>query len=168
MARRLTSRGAGRSFYDPAARSSDLALSWPSWPEGDMDWRQLESFSYGDNPALADELVALVVAGRKTATCWAAAEGLLTTPGKRMVARDGQGRPRAVIEATELTQRRFGEVDEAFAFDEGEGDRTLSYWRTAHKRYFTRLGQFSPDMLLWCERFRVVEVIAPPLPEAGA
>src|SRR5215204_6263086 len=119
-----------------------------------MDWRDLESFSFGDGPALADELVALVVAGRKTATCWAAAEGLLTTPGKRMVARDGQG--------------RFGEVDAAFAFNEGEGDRTLTYWRAAHERYFTRLGQFAPDMLLWCERFRVVEVIAPPLPQAGA
>jgi len=86
-----------------------------------MDWRDLESFSFGDGPALADELVALVVAGRKTATCWAAAEGLLTTPGKRMVARDGQGRPRAVIETIELAQRRFGEVDAAFAFNEGEG-----------------------------------------------
>jgi uncharacterized protein YhfF len=133
-----------------------------------MDWRDLESFSYGDSPALADALVALVVAGRKTATCWAAAEGLLTAPGKRMVARDGKGRPRAVIETVELAQRRFGEVDAAFAFDEGEGDRTLAYWRAAHERYFTRLGQFAPDMLLWCERFRVVEVIAPPLPQAGA
>jgi len=99
-----------------------------------MDWRALESFSYGDSPALADELVALVVAGRKTATCWAAAEGLLTAPGKRMVARDGQGRPRAVIETIELAQRRLGEVDAAVAIDEGEGDRTLAYWRAAHER----------------------------------
>src|SRR5215204_5778744 len=116
MARRLTSGGAGRSFYDPAAGSRDLALSCAR-PEGDMDWRDLESFSFGDNPALADELAALVVAGRKTATCWAAAEGLLTAPGKRMVARDGQGRPRAVIETIELAQRRFGEVEAAFAFN---------------------------------------------------
>ncbi|MFL4973017.1 MAG: ASCH domain-containing protein, partial [Microvirga sp.] len=51
----------------------------------------------------------------------------------------------------------------AFAFDEGEGDRTLAYWRAAHECYFTRLGQFAPDMLLCCERFRVVEVIDPEL-----
>ena len=66
-----------------------------------------------------------------------------------------------MIETVELAQRRFGEVDAAFAFDEGEGDRTLAYWRAAHERYFTRLGQFAPDMLLWCERFQVVEVIDP-------
>jgi uncharacterized protein YhfF len=76
-----------------------------------------------------------------------------------MVMLDGSGRPRAVIETVELTQRRFPEVDAAFAYDEGEGDRALAYWRKAHEAYFSRLGQFAPDMLLWCERFRVVEII---------
>jgi uncharacterized protein YhfF len=76
-----------------------------------------------------------------------------------MVMLDGTGRARAVIETVELTQRHFREVDAAFAYDEGEGDRLLLYWRSAHEMYFTRLGQFAPDMLLWCERFRVVEVI---------
>ena len=69
---------------------------------------------------------------------------------------DGSGIPRAVLETVELTQRRFGEVDAAFAFDEGEGDRTLASWRRAHRNYFGRRGTFAPDMLLWCERFRVV------------
>jgi uncharacterized protein YhfF len=124
-----------------------------------MDWRALETFSFGDHPSLADELAELVLAGKKTATCWAAAQGLLTEVGKQMVLLDGTGRPRAVIETVELTQRRFPEVDAAFASDEGEGDRTLAYWRGAHEIYFSRLGQFAPDMLLWCERFRLVEVI---------
>jgi uncharacterized protein YhfF len=56
-------------------------------------------------------------------------------------------------------QRRFDDVDEQFAYDEGEGDRSLAYWREAHKCYFTRLGLFQPDMMLWCERFRVDYVI---------
>jgi uncharacterized protein YhfF len=77
-----------------------------------------------------------------------------------MVMRDGSGRPRAIIETVELTQRRFNDVDEAFAFDEGEGDRTLAYWRRAHRNYFGRRGQFAPDMLLYCERFRLVGRIA--------
>ena len=69
---------------------------------------------------------------------------------------NGSGRPVAVIETVELTQRRFDEVDEAFAFDEGEDDRTLASWRQAHRNYFGRQGTFAPDMLLWCERFRLV------------
>jgi uncharacterized protein YhfF len=122
-------------------------------------WRDLETFSFGDGPALAEELAQLVLDGRKTATCWAASQGLLTTPGKRMVMLDGAGRPRAVIETVELTARRFDEVDAAFAFDEGEGDRSLTHWRDAHRRYFTRRGEFAEDMALMCERFRVVERI---------
>jgi uncharacterized protein YhfF len=41
---------------------------------------------------------------------------------------------------------------------EGEGDRTLAYWRSAHRAYFGRLGRFGEDMMLMCERFRLVEV----------
>lgn len=126
------------------------------------DWRQLESFSFGDSPALADELAALVLAGTKTATCWAASDGASTQVGKRMVVLSGSGQPLAVIETVELIQRRFVDVDPGFAYDEGEGDRSLAYWRQAHRRYFTRLGQFAEDMLLYCERFRVVERIGGP------
>ncbi|WP_333833907.1 ASCH domain-containing protein [Rubrimonas sp.] len=123
------------------------------------EWRSLKSFAFGDSPALGDELAALVLAGRKRATCWPVAEGAQTAVGNRMVMLDGLGRPRAVLETVELVQLRFGDVDAAFAFDEGEGDRTLAAWRAAHRRYFTRRGEFSEDLALWCERFRLVEVI---------
>ena len=69
--------------------------------------------------------------------------------------------PIAVIETVELTQRRFDEVDEAFAFDEGEDDRTLAAWRRVHRNYFSRQGTFAPDMLLSCERFRLVARLDP-------
>ena len=54
-----------------------------------MDWRSLETFSFGDHPALADELVELVLGGKKRATCWAVSEGLKgAAVGKPMVALD--------------------------------------------------------------------------------
>jgi uncharacterized protein YhfF len=76
-----------------------------------------------------------------------------------MVMLDGSGRPRAILETVELTLRRFNEVDAAFAYDEGEGDRSLVHWRRAHRQYFERQGQFDEAMLLNCKRFRVVEII---------
>jgi uncharacterized protein YhfF len=127
--------------------------------EASLDWRSLETFAFGDGPALADELAQLVLDGRKRATCWAASDGLSTEVGRRMVMLDGAGRPRAVVETVELVQRQFDQVDAAFAFDEGENDRSLHGWRRAHRNFFTRLGQFAPDMLLYCERFRVVVLI---------
>jgi uncharacterized protein YhfF len=52
-------------------------------------------------------------------------------------------------------------VDEEFAYSEGEGDRSLEYWRKAHIRYFKRVlskikKEFSEEMPIVCERFKVV------------
>ena len=64
-----------------------------------------------------------------------------------------------MLETVELERRRFGEVDATLAHDEGEGDRSLADWRRMHTEYFTRRGEFSPDMELYCERFRLVEAL---------
>jgi uncharacterized protein YhfF len=122
-------------------------------------YRSLRSFAFGDGPELADELLDLVVKGVKTATYSTEDEPNTSTPGERWIVLDGRGRPRCVIETTEVTYRRFGDVDAAFAHDEGEGDRSLAYWRSAHRNYFGRQGKFSEDMMLMCERFRLVEVL---------
>ena len=123
-------------------------------------YRHLRSFAFGDNPELADELLDLVMKGVKTATCSTEDEQNTPKVGEQWIVRDGRGTPRCVIETTELTYRRFPDVDAAFAFEEGEGDRSLAYWRAAHETYFSRLGRFSEDMMLMCERFRLVDVFA--------
>lgn len=125
------------------------------------DWRTLDSFAFGDSPEMADLLLGFVLSGAKTATCWSVRDGQITEVGKRMVANDGAGRPRAVIETVSLEQVRFNDVGWTFALAEGEGDQHLEEWREGHRAYFTRNGGFSPDMMLWCERFRLVEIIEP-------
>ena len=121
-------------------------------------YRSLRSFAFGDGPDLADELLDLVIRGVKTATCSTEDEPNTSAPGERWIVLDGRGQPRCVIESTEITYRRFGEVDAAFAYEEGEGDRSLAYWREAHRNYFGRQGRFRDDMMLMCERFRLVEI----------
>jgi len=125
----------------------------------EQPWQALESFAFGDSPAMADRLLAFVLAGAKTATCWSVRDGQQTEVGKRMVVKDGAGQPRAVIETVSLEQLRFTEVGWTFAHAEGEGDECLEDWRDGHRAYFTRNGGFAPDMMLWCERFRLVEII---------
>ena len=121
-------------------------------------YQGLRSFAFGDGPELADELLDLVMKGIKTATCSTEDEPNTSMPGERWIVLDGRGEPRCVIESTEVSYRRYVEVDAAFAYEEGEGDRSLTYWRAAHRRYFGRQGKFSEDMMLMCERFRLVEV----------
>lgn len=129
-------------------------------PDGFADWQTLPRFPFGDGPELADELLNLILIGRKRATCWSAAEGVKgTVVGGHWVVDDGSGRARAVLKTTALCQRRFDQVDDEFAVAEGEGDRTLSDWQRAHQEYFTKNGGFSADMLLWCEHFALVAVL---------
>jgi uncharacterized protein YhfF len=123
-------------------------------------YRSLRSFAFGDSPALADELLELVLNGTKTATCSTEDEPNISKPCERWIVLDGKGDPKCVIESIEVTFQRYTEVDAKFAFDEGEGDRSLAYWREAHRQYFRRLGKFNEDMMLMCERFRLVEVFA--------
>ena len=124
-----------------------------------MEWQSLKHDTFGDSPELADSLLALILAGTKTASCWAAREGDKQVGALEVVC-DGRGVPRCVLETLELRLLPFDQVDAAFARDEGEGDLTLEWWRDAHRRFFERNGGWTPDMPLWCERFRVVHVIA--------
>jgi len=120
----------------------------------------LESFSFGDIPELADALLELALMEDKRATCWPASQGAKGAEvGKRWILKDGQGRPCALLETVELTRRRFEDVDQSFADDEGEGDCSLAYWRKAHAEYFTQQGTFSEGMELYCERFTLVEIL---------
>jgi|GEM_PF-248556 len=125
-----------------------------------------QAWSFGDNPDMADELAHLVVRGVKTATAsllWAyeAEAEEPPQPGAMSVVLDGAGRPVCVIETTQVEVRPFNQVEAAFAYDEGEGDRSLAYWRAVHWRFFSReCGSLdrtpSESMPVVCERFQVV------------
>ena len=64
----------------------------------------------------------------------------IPVPGDHSVILDGDGHPICIIRTTSVEIRAFGLVDEQFAWDEGEGDRTLPWWRAAHIRYFASVG----------------------------
>ena len=69
-------------------------------------YQNLRTFAFGDSPALADELVELVVMGIKTATCSTEDEPNKSAPGERWVVLDGRGEPRCVIETIEVSQKQ--------------------------------------------------------------
>ena len=125
-----------------------------------------DAFAFGDSPALADELAALVAAGRKRATASLPAEFTaegqpLPVAGDVSIVMRGDGSPLAVIEFVEVRQIPFQFVDAAFAADEGEGDGSLAYWRLAHREYFSRVcarfgGIFDETTSVICQRFQLL------------
>lgn len=78
---------------------------------------------FGDNAELAEELLALVLSGTKTATSTLVAEfhaegAPLPRIGSHWIACDAAGRPRAVLRTVELRLGAIDSVDAAFAHDE--------------------------------------------------
>jgi uncharacterized protein YhfF len=122
-------------------------------------------FAFGDSKELADELAELVRTGVKTATCsalWSYEEEQAPLPqkGEFSIVTDGSGVPVAVIETVEVFVMPFNDVSGQLAYEEGEGDRSLAYWREAHRSFFDRQRfrnrSFHEQMPLVCNRFRVV------------
>lgn len=124
-----------------------------------------EAWAFGATPEDADELLALVIDGTKTGTASALpdlkAEGEpVPEAGQPSVILDGRGQPRAVIVTAAVEIVPFSDVSAEHADSEGEGDRTLEAWREVHERFWREYGQaasgFSTDMLVVCERFKLV------------
>lgn len=119
-----------------------------------------ETYVFGDSARLSGELLALVRAGVKRATCttWAEIEAGEAVPqiGRVDIATTFAGRPALVNRTVELRLVRFCDMTEAMALAEGE-DEDLAGWSGGHERYYRRLGIFDPQMELIWERFEVVE-----------
>ena len=108
----------------------------------------------------------LILRGEKTATCsmkyWYET-GLEPMPevGTLLVVTDWNGNPTSIIEITEVSECNFSEVTAEFAASEGEGDKSLEWWRKAHWDFFSAECKEqglkpSNDMVLILEKFKVV------------
>ena len=130
------------------------------------------AWAFGATPEQADDLLALVIDGTKTATASALwdyeAEGEeLPTVGTLGIVLDGAGRPRALVVTSGVRTVPFAEVDEEHAHAEGEGDRSLASWREVHEDFFTKHAShdrgFSADMPVVLEQIEVL--YAEPAPD---
>jgi uncharacterized protein YhfF len=135
------------AFWERFVTATGVIADYDAWAFGDEE-----------SPDLADELAWLVLHGPKRATTClyedAVADGDMPTPGAYSVVLDGSGGPVCVIRTTEVDIRPFGEVDDAYAWDEGEGDRSLAFWRQAHIDFFAQNGHtIEDDTLVVLERF---------------
>lgn len=119
-----------------------------------------EAWSFGDSP---DELAQLVLKGIKTGTASAyplyeREELELPKEGEYSVILDSKDNAVCIIKTTKVYIVPFCEVSEAHAYKEGEGDRSLNYWRKVHESFFkSELAEaglsFDHQMNVVCEEF---------------
>lgn len=128
--------------------------------------KDYEVWAFGDSKEMADELAKLVLVGTKTATAsnytlYELEDESLPNVGLHNVILDGEGRAVAIVETTSVEVVPFDEVTEDHAFLEGEGDRSLKYWRNVHEIFFKKEfenihTEFHYKTLVVCEKFQLV------------
>lgn len=132
----------------------DFLLQHPELPQ-DLP---LDAWAFGGN---ADQLLELVLAGKKTATSsllsvYQGGSVPLPRPGTYSVILDSKNNPRCVVLLIETYIRKFKDIDSQHAWEEGEGDRSLTYWREVHLKFFSTYEGFTEDSEILCERFHMV------------
>ena len=124
-----------------------------------------DSYYFGIVPEDAPEISKLVLDGTKTASGgikWVyEAEGTpMPKPGDLCVVTNGHDDPFCIVETVEVQVIPYDEVGEDFAYEGGEGDRSMADWRRIYWKYIVfecaKAGR-EPDVktLLVMERFRV-------------
>lgn len=122
-----------------------------------------EAWAYGDAP---DELAQLTLADIKRATAsvhmlYAMDGDSVPQAGDYSVILDSCGEAVCVIRNVQVRILPYRDVDGHQAFLEGEGDRSLRYWREVHERFFRQelagYGlEFTEDIAVVCEEFEVM------------
>lgn len=153
-------------FWDTARPSAGRTSHGGSVGERAENVVPPPAWAFGDSPALANELLELVLAGTKTATAslvveYANASEQLPRRGDLSILLDGEGVPRALIRTTQVDVVPFDQVTVEHAWAEGEDDRSLETWREQHERYWRRTlagtaHEFDPSVEVVCEQFTVL------------
>lgn len=122
-----------------------------------------EAWAFGE---AQDKLAELVRKGIKTATCssydlYKANNEALPKPGDHSVILNSAGSAVCIIKTTKVYTVPFHLVTDEHAFKEGEGDRSLKYWRLIHEDFLSRelasIGRtFNENTEVVCEEFELV------------
>lgn len=122
-----------------------------------------DAWQFGDDP---NSLARLVLEGKKTATAsayplYALEHQPLPAVGECSVILNSADEAVCIIRNTRVTVVPYREITADHAFLEGEGDRSLAYWREIHEAFFTKDMAasgliFDESMPVVCEEFEVV------------
>lgn len=132
----------------------------PNAPKSYVAW------SFGHSQDRANELAELVLEGTKTATAsnyilYELENEEFPSVGLHNILLDGEGNAVAIVETTSVEVVPFDEVTAEHAYLEGEGDRSLRYWRDVHEAFFNKgfetiEQEFDNKIPVVCERFKLV------------
>lgn len=124
---------------------------------------EYEAWAFSEAP---DKLAALVMSGLKTATCSAydlyqIEDEPIPQVGDYSIILDSKDNAVCIIKTTRVYVTAFDNVSAEHAFKEGEGNRSIQYWRDVHEHFLkeelSKIGKmFDGNANVVCEEFEVV------------
>ena len=135
-------------------------------PDQRKKYKSFDSYYFCADEESANLCANLVLEGEKRASAgllWSyeAEKEPLPEIGQLSVITNWDKIPQCIIEIISVEQKPFNEVTDEFAFEEGEGDKTLDFWRKVHWEFFSAecedIGREpSQEMPVILEKFKVV------------
>ena len=119
----------------------------------------MERWQFGiDN----DELVNLVLSGKKTATTslYNGYKNNIPKIGDKSIITYSNGKDACLIENVDVIITEFKNITKELAYLEGEGDRSLEYYQKVHKKIFKiRDNNFNDNTQVVFEIFKVIDIL---------
>ncbi len=123
---------------------------WERFIESSPEYSETKyrAWYFCDNEKCANELAALVSIGIKRATTslllwYENGNEVMPEVNDVNIVTDWNGTAQCIIKTKKVFVLPFKNVDSEMAFTEGEGDKSLDYWRKAHVSFFERPSQVS-------------------------
>ena len=145
---------------------SVLELTEEYFHSKQLPYRELISFYFCDNEKDANECAELTLKGTKRATAsslWGYKESneVLPKESDLSVVTNWSGIAQCIIQVKKVEIVPFNEITPQFAEEEGEGGKSLEYWKKVHWSFYQRElkdSLYSPtqDMPVVCEYFKKV------------
>lgn len=146
---------------------------WIKFKEDNPNFRNVtfgSAWSFGDSKEMANELADLVLQGKKTATAsdfvqYEKNNESLPEANKEVfdILLNGEEEPVAILETTKVYVTTFNEISDEHAYKEGEGNRSLDYWKKVHFEFWTNIFDLKniknvdiEKMKVVCKEFKVI------------
>ncbi|MCL9805470.1 ASCH domain-containing protein [Flavobacterium amniphilum] len=146
-----------------------ISIYWKEFQLKNPEYKNMnepQSFYFCDNKKEADECAELVMKKIKQATspsAWWFEKNKEEIPkiGDIAIVTNWNKEPKAIIRTKKVEIVKFKNITPEYAFIEGEGNKTLEYWKKVHWAYYTNeMHKFSEkpneEMKIVCEYFETI------------
>ncbi len=126
--------------------------------------QDIEDWHFGNDKKTANKLFDLVLAGDKIATSYLLLKDTKLSKGFSVLTNWDKTKKILVL-TTNIYITTFNGISAEHASKEGEGNKSLDFWKNAHKKFFSKELKkynlnFNENAKVVCEEFKVVKVLS--------